>query len=204
MREENETTWPPYLVGLVVVLVVVIGGIALFIIEKKEQMAKVAEQEAMIAELRARPLLADATFELQFGTRNPHFPGLTIIRICADGTVDFDNRVSSLQWQRLTFHLDDQSMKDLIDLINALNIMNIEDDSDSSDADGIEWRLLIKGGGKVKFITCTNRFPEPIEQLAHHMGKRVGEAMQKGVKAVPIEGQDHRNRENELLSYAKK
>jgi hypothetical protein len=204
MPEENESNLPAILIGLFVIVAVLIGDFA-WITTKRLEKTKLAELEAREAELQAiEPLVADATFELQLAKSAQLLPGHTLTKINGNGSVECDLRFDRVRWQRVKFLLDEQSMKELIDLINALKIMNMENEYlGPGETEGIQWYLLIKGNGRVKFISCSNQFPQQIEQLADHVGKRINEALEKGVKAVPIEWKDHSKREKELWDSKK-
>jgi hypothetical protein len=130
-----------------------------------------------------------------------------LIKIKADGKAEYDYLVKDEEdrrWERKTFVVDKQSMDGLIDLINALKIKEMKNEYvDVGVAYGTHWRLLIKGGGKVKAIHCANDFPKAIRQLADHVHKSIIEPLGKEVKAVTVQEEEHVKRTGELWEATK-
>jgi hypothetical protein len=193
------------MIGLVVIVAVLIGGFAWFVTKRNEQLAQEAEMAAQLLELQAaQPFVADATFELQLAKSHPLLPGLSLIKISADGTVERDYRVEDIRWRRLKFQIDNRSLNELVESINTLGIMNLANEYFTPvDTDGTVEYVLIKCGGRVKLIACANQTPEQIEKLWSYVGKLTNKANENGLKGVPIDWKDHREREKELFAHFK-
>jgi hypothetical protein len=112
-----------------------------------------------------RPLLAlDDTFEFQLGLGSG-WHGLNLMKISADGTAVYEYQTYP-GWSRKTFTVGRPGVERLVERINALKILGLHRAYHAHVADGTQWCLLIKTGGRRKAVYCDNYFPAEVRELA--------------------------------------
>jgi hypothetical protein len=106
----------------------------------------------------------DDTFEFQFG-QGSGWHGLNLLKVTADGRATYEYQADR-GWSRKTFVVGDRGLEHLVEKINALRIFGLPRAYHADVADGTQWCLLIKTGGRRKAIYCDNYFPAELRELA--------------------------------------
>jgi hypothetical protein len=113
--------------------------------------------------------------------------GFNVLRVSAAGRCEFRYFFTSKQvstdrgevyitqvWRKAGFQLSDQEQQRLRNALKAADVFGLKDEYiDERIADGTQWIVRLRAGGRQKRVYLSNRFPERLRQLSRSIREQV-------------------------------